>query len=244
MMKVPQPKSGELIDLLSGSLIQGKNLLSEFEVRRIISEARKLPERYQGLSIEGLLMIVCDELEQGYELLERALTLAPSDVVSWGNFSRAVGNKAIYGKQIDILKRAIDLRAPEIIKEALVVSAFWADLDLLSKAVVMARAMDLRLTGPAAAAISIYEKLIGFGDKANDIASVARAAMFVAEKHGLPSDVSRIDSIDDGTIAFSIVLNSSDPAYLITLNNELIDKMVEDGLENSTCVGFFEPGGE
>lgn len=243
-MKVLQPKSGELIDLLSESLIQGKNLLSEFEVHRIIKEARKLPERYQGLSIEGLAMIVCDELEQGYELLERALALAPLDVVSWGNFSRALGNKAIYSKQVEVLKRAIDVCDPEMTKEALVVGAFWADLDLLSKAVHMAKSMNLKLTDSAANAVSVYENLLGYGDEARDVINVARAAMYVAEKHKILSDVSRIDSTDDGIISFSIILKTNDPAYLITLNNELIDKMVEEGLEISNCVGFFEPGGE
>ena len=50
-MSLAQPKSGELLDLLTPSLTKGENLLSEFEVHRIIREAKKIPERYQGLSI-------------------------------------------------------------------------------------------------------------------------------------------------------------------------------------------------
>lgn len=243
-MRVPQPKSGELIDLLSPSLIKGENLLSEFEIRRVIAEARKLPERYQGLSIEGLVKIVCDELDEGFELLERALKLAPYDVVSWGNFSRAVGNKAIHSKQIEILKRAVVLKDPVLLIEALIIGAFWADLDLLNKVVPMVRAMEIKLSDSAMKAMATYERLIGYGDMAKEVTDVAKVVMSIAEKHGLTSDRSRVDDDENGLMAFSLIVDIDDPSYLIKLNNELIDEMLEAGLEAGNCVGYFESGGE
>lgn len=243
-MRVPQPKSGELIDMLTPSLIAGENLLSEFEVKRIISEARKLPERYQGLSIEGLVKIVCDDLEEGYALLERALALSPSDAVSWGNFSRAVGNKAIHSKQIEILRRSLVIREPALLVESLIIGAFWADMDLLDKVVPMVRAMEIQLSDPAMQAIAMYERMLGYGYKAKQVTDVARVVMSVAERHHLPSDVSRVDDDEEGLMGFCLFVNSEDAAYLQALNNELLDEMIEAGLETSDCVGFFEPGGK
>lgn len=244
MMIVPQPKSGELLDILTPSLIKGENLLSEIEVRRVIVEARKLPDRYQGLSIEGLVRIVCDDLEEGYSLLERALALAPYDAVSWGNFSRVVGNKAFHSKQLEILKRSLVVREPALLVEALIIGAFWADMELLDKVVPMVRAMEIQLSEPATQAIAMYERMLGYGDKAKQVSAVAKVVMSVAERHHLPSDISRVDDDDEGLMGFCLFVNTDDADYIQALNNELLDEMIDAGLETGCCVGFFEPGGK
>lgn len=243
-MRAAQPKSDELIDILSPSLIEGKNLLSEFEVRRVVAEARKLPERYQGISIEGLVNIVNDKLEDGYDLMEIALALAPSDVVSWGNYSRAVGNKAIHSKQLEILRRALSLRDPTLLVEALVIGAFWADMELLNKVVPMVEVMEIENTTAVASALAHYRKLLDYGDVADDLSRVAKAVMHIAEQHRIPSDYSRVDDDYEGLVAFSLLVNTDDVQYLRTLNDELMDRMIDMGLENCQCIGFFAPGGE
>jgi hypothetical protein len=243
-MPLPRPKTDELIDLLSPSLIEGKNLLSEFELRRIVAEARKLPERYQGLSIEGLVNIVNDKLNDGYELLEFALTLAPSDVVSWANYSRAVGNKAIHSKQVEVLRRSVFLREPALLTEALVIGAFWADIELLRTVVPMVESMEIEQTTAVAASIAHYRKILGYGDSTDDLSRVAKAVMYVAELHRIPANYSRVDDDSEGLIAFSLLVNTDDVQYLRSLNDELMDRMIEMELENCQCIGFFAPGGE
>ncbi|KAB1578764.1 hypothetical protein [Serratia marcescens] len=243
-MLLPQPKSDELIDILSPSLIEGTNLLSEFELRRVVAEARKLPERYKGLVIEGLVNIVKDRLDEGYELLELALVLAPSDVVSWGNYSRAVGNKAIHSKRLEVLRRAVSLQDPILLVEALIIGAFWTDMELLKMVVPMVEAMEIEKTTAVSSALAHYQKLLDYGDVADDLSRVARAVMYVAEQHRIPSDFSQVDDDDDGLVAFSLLVDTDDVQYLRMLNDELMDRIIEIELENCQCIGFFAPGGE
>ncbi|MES4613998.1 hypothetical protein V2154_15615 [Ewingella sp. CoE-038-23] len=243
-MIAPQPKSGELIDLLSPSLIKGENLLSEFEIRRIVSESRKLPDRYQGLSIEGLAKIVSGDLEEGYELLERALKLAPFDVVSWGNYARSVGNKNLHSKQLEVLRRALVVRDPILISDTIVVAAFWLDLELLDKVVAMAQAMEIQLSEAATHALKTYERLHEYGDEISAANEVAKLVMEIAERHDLPAYKSLVDDDGDGLLGFSFVVKTEDPKFLADLNNELIDEMIKHGLESSNCIGYFEPDDE
>ncbi|HDR2587273.1 hypothetical protein [Enterobacter ludwigii] len=243
-MRAAQPKSDELIDILSPSLIEGKNLLSEFEVRRVVVEARKLPERYQGLSIEGLVNIVNDKLEDGYELMEIALALAPSDVVSWGNYSRAVGNKGLHSKQMEILRRAVSLRDPTLLTEALVLGAFWVDMELLRKVVPMIESMEIEKTTAVTSSLAHYQKLLEYSDSIDELSRVAKAVMYVAEQHRIPSNFSQVDDDGEGLVAFSLLVNTDDVQYLRSLNDELMDRIIEMELENSQCIGFFAPGGE
>ncbi|MBH3333718.1 tetratricopeptide repeat protein [Serratia marcescens] len=244
-MRAPKPKSAEFIEMLTPSLIEGKNLLSEFEVRRVIAGAKQLPDRYQGICIEGLVKIICGDTEEGETLCERAILLAPHDAVSWANYALAFANKGLHSKQIEILKRAVDVvRNPELIRDVIVVASFWIDMDLLKKVVPMFTAMEIKPDESCALAIRNLDKLLDLGEQAKEVEAVAKAVMNVAEKHNLPAISSQVGDDGYGMLAFNFVVDTDDVDYLSVLNNELIDEMLALGLETSSCIGYFEPKGD
>lgn len=244
-MSAPKPKSNEWIQLLTPSLLEGKNLLSEFEAKRVIAGSRKLPDRYQGLGIEGLVKIVCGEIEEGVELCERSIFLAPHDQVTWANYALAFANKGIHSKQLEILRRAVDaVREPELLSDVIIVAAFWIDMDLLNKVVPMYLAMEIQPSETCAAAISTFDKLLSLGEQVKDLEEVAKAVRKVAERHSLPPVSTQVGDDGYGMLAFSFVVDTDDVALLSTLNDQLVEEMISSGLETSNCIGFFEPKGE
>lgn len=242
-MIAPKPKSAEFIAMITPSLVEGRNLLSEFEIKRVISGARRLPERYQGLSIEGLVNIICDDIEEGTSLCEQAINLAPKDPVNWLNYANALAGKGLHSKQVDVLKRAwdADVRSPRVILNAMVIASFWADMDLLNKVVPMFTAMEIKPDESSNLALRNFDNLQMLGEQVKDVEAVAKVVMKVAEKHSLPPINSMISDDGYGMFAFSFVVDTDDVDFLSMLNNELIDEIIDSGLESSSCIGYFEP---
>ncbi|MDA5535819.1 hypothetical protein HB976_13410 [Yersinia mollaretii] len=244
-MIAPKPKSAELIELLTPSLIEGENFLSEFEARRVIACAKQLPDRYQGICIEGLVKIICGDIEEGSSLCERSLLLAPHESVTWTNYALALANKGLHSKQIEILKRAIEvIRNPVLISDILVIATFWVDVDLLNKVAPMFAAMEIKPNDSCEAALRNLDKIFNLGERAKDVEDVAKAVMKVAEKHNLPAISSQLGDDGYGMIAFSFTVDTDDINFISTLNDELYEEMIEHGLETSNCIGYFEPKGE
>ncbi|EAA3639947.1 hypothetical protein GI075_02580 [Salmonella enterica] len=241
-MSLAQPKSGELLDLLGPSLTQGENLLSEFEIHRVIREARKVPEYYQGLSIEGLAKLVLGEIEEGAALCEKSLALAPDDSVSFCNYTIALRNKGYHVKQYEIIKRAINSRNPRILSEVAVNAAYWVDLDLLKKVMPMLNAMEVAKADDLVKCNESLDYLIKHDNHSQDFKAIGRLMMAIAEKYRLRLAGANAFYVMNELNTFFVEIKTDDPALLSKVNNDLADALIAAGLENSECIGCFQAG--
>lgn len=241
-MKQAQLKTGDLIDELTPSLIKGELLISEMDVRRIIREAMKIPERYQGLSIEGLARISLGQIEEGCELCERALSLAPNDPVSLCNYTVALRNKGLHLKQNELLAAAVNSLNPKILYDIVANATYWADIRTLNKALPKLVAMNFPssdVLNKGLDTIKYYEKNEW---RVDEMTSIGKLMMVISDKHRLRLAASQMLYISAELHALSIEVKTEDPSFISMLNDELTNEILSAGLANSECVGYFEAG--
>lgn len=241
-MTQAQLKSGALIEELTPSLIKGELLINEMDVHRIIREAKRIPERYQGLSIEGLARITLGQIEDGCELCERALSLAPNDPVSLCNYTIALRNKGLHLKQNELLAAAVNSLNPKILYDIVANATYWADIRTLNRALPMLIAMNLP------SSVDLHEGLdtIKYYEKhewrVDDMTSIGKLMMAISDKHRLRLAASQMLDINSELNALVIEVKTEDPVFISMLNDELTNEILSAGLANSECVGYFEAG--
>lgn len=241
-MTQAQLKSGVLIEELTPSLIKGELLISEMDVHRIIREAKKIPERYQGLSIEGLARIALGHIEEGCELCERGLSLVPNDPVSLCNYTIALRNKGLHLKQNELLSAAVNSLNPKILFDIVSNATYWADIRTLNKALPMLIAMNLPASNDlhkSVETIKYYEK---HEWRVDDMTSIGKLMMVISDKHRLRLAASQMLDISSELNALVIEVKTEDPIFISMLNDELTNEILSAGLANSECIGYFEAG--
>lgn len=241
-MSLAQPKSGELLDLLTPSLTQGKNLLSEFELHRIAREAKRLPDRYQGLSIEGLAKMVLGDIDEGCALCEQGLRLAPNDPVSFCNYILALRNQGLHLRQYEIIKTATNSHNPMILMDVATISAYWVDFDLLEKVIPMLKAMEVPDSGTPSKLDETFEYLNSHPEHIKDLKAIGLLMMRLSEKHRLRLAGSHCYYVCSELNTFFVEVKTEDPMLISKLNDELADEILASNLVNSECVGCFEAG--
>ncbi|MBS8470235.1 hypothetical protein KEP93_02930 [Escherichia coli] len=241
-MSLAQPKSGELLDLLTPSLTKGENLLSEFEIHRIIREAKKLPERYQGLSIEGLAKLVLGEIDEGCSLCELGLRIAPNDPVSFCNYTIALRNLGLHARQYVMIQKASDSLNPTILAEVATISAYWVDIDLLEKVMPMLTAMEVPRPEDMGKWYDTLNYLHTQKDHAQELKTIGRLMMNVAEKYRARLAGAHAFYVMSELDTLFVEVKTDDPVLLSQMNNALADEIIIAGLADSECVGCFEAG--
>jgi hypothetical protein len=241
-MSLAQLKSGELLDLLVPSLLNGESLLSEFEIHRIIREARKIPERYQGLSIEGLALLVSGEIDAGCALCEQGLLLVPNDSVALCNYTLALRQKGLHVKQYEILKSMVNSFNPGILSEVAMTSAFWTDIDVLQKVLPVLGAMDIVIDENLEKCAFSLHNLQESERNAHDFRLIGQIMMRISQKHRLRVTGSHTICEAPELSALFVEVKTDDPDLLSKVNDELADEILAAGLENSECVGYFQAG--
>ncbi|WP_340505749.1 hypothetical protein [Escherichia coli] len=241
-MSLAQPKSGELLDLLTPSLTKGENLLSEFEVHQIIREAKKIPERYQGLSIEGLAKLVLGEIEEGCSLCEQGLRLAPNDSVSFCNYTIALRNLGLHARQYAMIQNSANSLNPTILAEVATISAYWADIDLLEKVMPMLTAMEVPRPEEMAKWCHTLDYLHTHQEHAQDLKTIGQLMMNVADKYRVRLAGAHAFYVLSELDTLFVEVKTDDPALLSQINNDLADEIINAGLADSECVGCFEAG--
>jgi len=241
-MTQAQLKSGSLIAELTPSLVKGELLVSEMEVHRIIREAKKIPERYQGLSIEGLARIALGQFDEGFALCERSLMLAPNDFVSLCNYAVALRNKGFHLKQNEIFSKAANSLNPRILADLVEHATYWADIKTLKKTLPVLIAMDLPDNDDLHQGIETIKYYEEHALRGDDMASIGQLMMSISDKHRLRLAASQMLNVHSELNALIIEVKTEDPAKISALNDELADALISAGLANSECVGYFEAG--
>lgn len=239
-LALEQNKSGKLLDDLTPSLTQGENLLSEFDVKRIIRDAKNVPERYQGLSIEGLARLVNGEVNEGCELCERAILLAPANPVSLSNYSLALRNLGMHVKHYEILLRCVNSIVPEILSDIAISAAYWSDVDVLRKVMPKLNSMEIEKSSELERAEAAYRSLCSHVDDADDLKLIGQIMRETADKHRLRLGGSRAHYILDDLKTVIVSVKTDDANLLSSLNDEIVTEILTKGLESSLCIGYFE----
>lgn len=241
-MSLAQPKSGELLDLLFPSLTLGQNQLSEFEIRGVIREARKLPDYYQGLSIEGLARLVIGDIEGGCDLCEKSLALVPDDAVSFCNYAIALRNKGFHVKQYEIIQKAVNSHNPRILLEIAVNASFWMDFDLLKKVMSILKVMEIAETDDLKLCNQTLDYLEKHENHSEDFKVIGQLMMAIAQKYFLRLAGSHAFYVFNELNTLFVEIKTDQPAILIKANGDLADGIIAAGLENSECIGCFQAG--
>ena len=241
-MSLAQPKSGELLDLLTPSLTQGKKLLSEFELHRIIREAKKIPDLYQGLSIEGLAKLVLGDIEGGCALCEQGLRSKQNDSVSFCNYTLALRNLGLHARHYVIIESAANSHNPLILTDVATISAFWVDIDLLGKVMPMLTAMEVPRIADVQKSAETLEYLRNRNGNAQDLKSIGQLMIKIADKHRLRLGGAHAHYVMSELDTLFVEVKTEDPLLLSELNNELADEIIAAGLANVESVGCFEAG--
>lgn len=241
-MSLAKTKSGELIDLLIPSLTERKNLLSEFEVHSILREAKKIPEKYQGLSIQGLTKLVVGEVESGCLLCEQGLKICPNDPVSFCNYSIALRNLGLHVRQYEIIQNAFNSTNPNILVEVATISAYWSDIDLLGKAIQMLNRMEVQHYEGMEKLCQSLDYMNKAGKNAQDIKKIGAIMRCISDKHRANLGGSHLFHVMSEIDTIFVEVITSKPEQLSKMNDELAEMIILDGMEDCDCVGCFEVG--
>ncbi len=235
-------KSKELMGLLEPSLTEGKNLLSEIELYKIIHEARKIPERYQGLSIAGLAWLVLGETEKGCSVCEQGLSIVPDESVSFCNYTIALRNFGLHARQYTIIQGASGSCNPAILAEVATISAFWLDIDLLEKVMPMLTAMEVPRSEDMAKWYDTLDYLHTHSGYALDLKKIGQLMLNVSDKYRVRLAGAHAFYVMSEFYTLSVEVNTDDPELLSQMNNDLADEIIVAGLADSECIGCFEAG--
>ena len=240
-MPNPKPKTDELMKNLIPSIDAGENLLLDIDLRRIINEARELPDYYQGIAIEGLALIVKGDLQKGIEFCDEAIRLSPYDLPVWTNYAVAIEKRFLYKKYMEVMHRSFQYKIPDMLLFLASAAAFWADIDTLNKVIPLMESMKIEEHDVLSRILPLSEKLNNYGSTAADISKMALFIMDIAEDNKLPIISNLIDDDGDGLVGYGFMVKTDDPKVIIRLNDILREKIIEHGLETSNCIGFFDP---
>jgi tetratricopeptide (TPR) repeat protein len=239
-MAVPKTKSNDLIQTLYPSLCTGELLISEVELYGVMRDAKKLPIDYQAYSIEGLCLMLKGKFDEGCDLCERAIMLAPENTTTWINYAILLNNLDKPQKMNSLLHRAVRIRDFEILKQCIVHAAFWVDYELLKEAKMISQS-DERLTDDIKSAIKTYDVLSQDESLALDLQKTAKIVMAIAEDEKLRASSSFVEDDGEGTVSYNLCVKVDSGSELSRLNDRIIKEMVAAGLEMTNCVAFFEP---
>ncbi|MBD8146530.1 hypothetical protein [Pantoea agglomerans] len=243
-MTAPKLKTNSLISDLTPSVQAGRLLISDIEKQKKLREARVIPERYQGLAIEGMIHFLDGKHRLGTECLERSIEMCPGDGVTWTNYSTILTNKALYAQQEELLERALHRGVASMLELVLVFGAFWGDMDKMSRALEVINKYGVEVTN-AQDALGTYNMFLGLDNSVkNDIKNAASILRVIAEEHSIPCARSHIESDGYGEMSFSCEIKVNDASVLTKLNFEIIERMVAHGYEAGKCVAYFESLGE
>lgn len=234
----PQPKTNELLADLFPSINSGKNLLDEFTLKRIIREAKKLPNADQALHVEGLARIVSGDMAQGFELCEKAIAINPYESVNWSNYLRLLQMLSLYNKELSIISRVVDYSNGWLLPELITYSVMWCKLDLIKASINKSKEMRVESDNKDARyIISLVER---YPDDMADIEKFAGLVMDIAEEEKIPTSSSMVTEDMYGYLAYGFRVKTNDPKYLFYLNDKLADRIIEAGLGRVDSVALFE----
>ncbi|URL13330.1 hypothetical protein LVR30_13885 [Pantoea ananatis] len=243
-MLAPKLKTNSLIDDLTPSLKAGKLLLSDLEKQKLLREARAIPERYQGLAIEGLIQFLDGKNRLGTEALDLSLEICPSDGVTWANYYAILTDKALYTQLESLLERAHRASISRMYRHSFEFGAFWGDMEMMKKSYSLFEKYD-NDTSDLEDVIATFDNFKNIDEEFySDIKNAARIIRDIAEHHGLPCQCSHIECDDFGEMSFSCEIKVDDASFLTKLNTEVIEEMVSRGYETGRCVAYFESYGD
>lgn len=244
-MALANPKSNSLLSDLAPSLEAGELLMTDIQKQTFLREVRQLPNAYQALAIEGIILLLDGQHSRGMDTMEKSLRLCSQDSVSWANYASTLANRLLYAKLEEVLNRTLDLHMVDMAHMALKFGAFWADLTMMTRAVELMDKAGYVHDDSIEPSLKLMDILSHFDtDTSNELAKLASIVMSIAEREELSGKESRIEGDGDGVYSFSVCIEVDDPHYLSKLNSEIIQSMVGAGLDSSNCVAFFEVGQE
>ena len=244
----PQLITDQLFEKLSPSIESGENFLGEFEIFSIIREAKKIPIEDESCSIQGLAWIVLGDIQKGCDLCEAAISINPYESALWGNYAIAVGQKGMHALQRDILKRSVDIRNPALMTFDFIISSFWADYEEMSRVKNMFKSLgNIELSekhkGDYMSAEAIYNTLGKLSElERENLSKMANLAMDIMSNHQLKAKNSGQYVAPDGMLSFNYDVFSVPASFIIMLNDELANKIVEHDLYNAESIVMFTPG--
>lgn len=240
-MPAVQPKTKDIISKLSPSLAEGRLLFDDIEKQKMLRDVRRLPERYQALAIEGIIVLLDGQLERGIQSIEESLAIYPTDPVTWGNYFSALNKLGLYSKQRDLLVRSAPYDFPNMASFAFRYGAFWADEEILkmgySKLEKYKKINDVKDSAffDTLRIINSLEE-----EQSYALGNVAKVIMEVAENEPIKLHGSSILTDGEGCVSFSATIATDDYSYLSGLNDKVVERMIHKGLEMGSCVAFFE----
>lgn len=239
----PQLETDVLLKRLLPSLGDASILLSEFEIQTIIHKARRIPDRHEGLSVEGLAYIIMGNVEKGSELCERSISLDTTDHVAWLNYALALASRGHHSQQRQVLQKALTHQITEVFLSALITSCFWVD------EIMFARCYNaLRPTGLIEKALSESEaREVDFMLKifpcTNLISPFSQVAFEVADAERLIVSTSQVFGDSEDGFCFSLGVRNIDSERLIELNNKIIEKIIDKNLLDIDCTAIITAEG-
>lgn len=240
--------TNQLFDRLFPSIEKGENLIGEFEVFGIIRDAKKIPEKDESLSVQGLAWIVLGDIDKGAELCEQAIEINPTESAIWINYAVALGQRGFYAEQRSVLNRSTITLSPSLLLFDFIISSFWADYKEMSRIKDMFVSLDgIELNDKQKEdymmAEAIYNTLDSLSEKERcSLSEMANIAMDVLSKHNIKTKNSGQYVAPDGMLSFNYDVFNVPVGTIIKLNDELANRIVEQGLYDAQSIVLFTPG--
>lgn len=240
--------TNQLFDRLFPSIEKGENLLGEFEIFGIIRDAKKIPEKDESFSVQGLAWLVLGEVEKGSELCEQAIEINPTESAIWINYAVALGQRGHYSRQRSVLNRSAFTLSPSLMLFDFIISSFWADYREMNRVKEIFKSLDgIELSEKQKEdykmAEVIYDTLDSLSEaEQTSLAEMANLAMEILTRHKLKTKNSAQYVAPDGMLSFNYDVFEATANSIVKLNDELASEIVEHGLYNAKSIVLFTPG--
>lgn len=246
-MRALQPKTNELLEKLRTSITEPWNTPSEIELWGISRDAKNIDIPSQRWSIESMIAFVKGDTDEGIRLSERAVMHDPYEAPLWTNYASALNARGFFEREWDVIARSIVYKLPAALSYAHTLAAMWADFDRLKEICAILDKMELtdRLSVEH---LELYEVSMSTYEKLNDVSptitselrTMAAIARQIAEDEHLFPLATRITHDGEDQYGFICGVDTTDPYYLVKLDNMLFDRLIAQGVKSKNCIAFFE----
>ena len=235
----PKLETDVLLGKLVPSMEDGRVVLSDFEIKSIIHKARRIPNRHEGLLVEGLACMVDGRIEEGSEFCERSISLDTSDHVAWLNYSLTLASRGYHAKQREVLERALTYRLSEVYLSALMTSVFWLDEQMFEQCIGVLDKTGLITSALDDAQIQQVDFMRQLKPNMHIVSPFAQLAFEIADAERLITATSHVSGDEEHGYFYSLGVQHADTDRLIELNDMIIDKIIDKNLHHIDCVTIF-----
>ncbi|WP_241569211.1 tetratricopeptide repeat protein [Rosenbergiella collisarenosi] len=214
--------------------------MDEFTLFKLPKEINSIPDSAERLFLLGLLSIVKNDLEEGCDLVEKALKINPYNHEIWRGYLVALVNKKRYAKVLSVLESSVKFRHPTMLFESFYRGVEWGCMHMAQESERLLKAMnifdDIEKSYPNT--MKIYQRIISLGSQTENLEVICRIISEVAEENEVEISHLRLECRE--VISFIAMVETTDADMICRMNFDVMMRIVKKQLGVNDLIGYFD----